>query len=342
MKKIEGIKSVDFNITALGHGVVNWNGPTELKGEHPLKPYTNHTMPKLRGYTNFTDKIVKGTTAKGNKFEVNEFKAATDKIDFTENPLYISQNCIRHHLFKNQSFDWHYLNKDNLLKAITSFKGLMNGYVSASAGTSFKRTSALLIEDFIDELGKGNFEQFSANTMEKITKDDGSIDYKRNENSIFSKTTFGDTKYTSYGSISIEQLQFISLDNKFDRAAMIIKEGQGEEVAQQVQEFIKSLNPELEPKATFHPNYVRGGTIFEEGEQGILLDEVAIGILINETLEMLKNLSIRQAKGYMYVDELEVDYNDSTKMMRFKNTKADSVNPSKNEGFATYFYAKDK
>jgi hypothetical protein len=28
------------------------------------------------------------------------------------------------------------------------------------------------------------------------------------------------------------------LDNKFDRAAMIIKEGQGEKVAEQVQKFI--------------------------------------------------------------------------------------------------------
>jgi hypothetical protein len=45
------------------------------------------------------------------------------------------------------------------------------------------------------------------------------------------------------------------LDNKFDRAAMIIKEGQGEKVAEQVQKFIKSLNPELDPKAIFHSNY---------------------------------------------------------------------------------------
>ena len=31
MKKIEGIKSVDFKITAIGEGVVNWNGSTELE-----------------------------------------------------------------------------------------------------------------------------------------------------------------------------------------------------------------------------------------------------------------------------------------------------------------------
>ncbi len=180
-----------------------------------------------------------------------------------------------------------------------------------------------------DELKNGNFEQFGQAG-------------ERDSSSFFSKTTFGDTKYTSHGSISIEQLQFIALDNKFDRAAMIIKEGQGEEVAQQIQDFIKSLNPSLEPKATFHENYVRGGTIFEEGENGVLLDEVAIGILIDETLDMMKNLTIRQAKGYMYVSELEIDYNNSNQMMRFKNTDADSTNPNKEEEFATYFYAKDK
>jgi hypothetical protein len=330
MKKITGVKSVDFKITAIGYGVVNWNGSPALKGKSGMDE-TNHGMPKLRGYTNLTG--VK--SEKGHSFK----KEATD-IDFEENPLYISQNCIRHHLFKNQSFDWHYLNNDRLIKALTSFKGLLNGYVVPKS--QCKRTSSLLIEDFVDKLGNGNFEQFSALSMKEVKDDNGNISYKRDEKSIFSKTTFGNTEYTSYGSISVEQLQFIALDNKFDRAAMVIKEGQGEEIAQKVQDFIKSLKPDLEPKAVFHPNYVRGGTIFEEGEQGILLDEVAIGILIDETLEMLKNLSIRQAKGYMYVDTLEVDYNNSTKMMRFKNTKSDSVNPNKDEDFATYFYAKDK
>ncbi len=317
MKKIEGIKSVDFKITALGHGVVNWNGSTNLSNEG--KTVDNHTLPKLRGYTNLTGRIKEET---GYKYK----KEATD-INFKETPLYISQNCIRHHLFRDQAFDLHFAKEKDLTPVIASITGLMRGFVVPSS--QCKRTSPMLIEDFVDELGNGNFDQFGQAG-------------ERDSSSFFSKTTFGDTKYTSYGSISIEQLQFISLDNKFDRAAMIIKEGQGEEVAEQVQEFIKSLNPELEPQAIFHPNYVRGGTIFEEGEQGILLDEVAISILIDEILEMLKNLSIRQAKGYMYVDELEVDYNDSNKMMRFKNTKVDSINPNKDEDFAVYFYAKDK
>jgi len=175
-------------------------------------------------------------------------------------------------------------------------------------------------------LGNGNFEQFGQAG-------------ERDSSSFFSKTTFGDTEYISYGSISIEQLQFISLDKKFDREAMEIKEGQGEEVAQGVQEFIQSLNPDLSPEAIFHANYVRAGTIFEEGEVGILLNNDAIQILIDYTLELISNLSIRQAKSYMYVDEVTVDYNDSHKMMRIKHNPSDISEESESD-YATYFYSK--
>jgi uncharacterized protein YqkB len=318
MKKVTGIKSVDFKIKALGHGVVNWNGPTSLTGDGG-KTVDNHTLPKLRGYTNLSGKVKEET---GYKYR----KEATD-IDFKKNPLYISQNCIRHHLFRNQAFDVHYANKsktDELTSMLASMTGLVRGYVVPSSQN--KRTSPLLIEDFVDQLGNGNFEQFGQAG-------------ERDSSSFFSKTTFGDTEYFSYGSISIEQLQFISLDKKFDREAMGIKAGQGESVAQAVQDFIQSLNPSLKPIATFHENYVRSGTIFEEGEVGILLNQDAIQALVDYTIELISELSIRQAKSYMYVDEVLVDYNDGNKMMRIKRDEGSIVVAPESE-FATYFYQK--
>lgn len=318
MKKVTGIKSVDFKITALGHGVVNWNGPTSLMGDSG-KTVDNHTLPKLRGYTNLSGKVKEET---GYKYR----KEATD-IDFKKTPLYISQNCIRHHLFRNQAFDVHYANKsktENLTQMLASITGLIRGYVVPSSQN--KRTSPLLIEDFVDQLGNGNFEQFGQAG-------------ERDSSSFFSKTTFGDTEYISYGSISIEQLQFISLDKKFDREAMGIKAGQGEGVAQAVQDFIQSLDPDLNPKATFHENYVRSGTIFEEGEVGILLDQDAIQALVNCTIELIGELAIRQAKSYMYVDKVVIDYNNSNKMMRIKRDES-SISAEPEDEFATYFYQK--
>jgi hypothetical protein len=318
MKKVTGIKSVDFKITALGHGVVNWNGPTSLMGESGTT-VDNHTLPKLRGYTNLSGKIKEET---GYKYR----KEATD-IDFKKTPLYISQNCIRHHLFRSQAFDVHYANKtktDDLTRMLASVTGLIRGYVVPSSQN--KRTSPLLIEDFVDQLGNGNFEQFGQAG-------------ERDSSSFFSKTTFGDTQYIAYGSISIEQLQFISLDKKFDREAMGIKAGQGEGIAKAVQDFIQSLNSGLKPEAVFHENYVRSGTIFEEGEVGVLLNQDAMQALIDYTIELIKDLSIRQAKSYMYVDDVLVDYNDSNKMMRIKRDES-SIAVELESEFASYFYQK--
>jgi uncharacterized protein YqkB len=314
MEKVTGVKSVDFKVTAKGHGVVNWNGPTSLSSEG--KTIDNHTLPKLRGYSNLTGKVKEET---GYQYK----KEATD-IDFNKNPLYISQNCIRHHLFREQAFDIHYAKKANLAKVLASITGLIRGYVVPASQN--KRASPLLMEDFVDHLGNGNFEQFGQAG-------------ERDSSSFFSKTTFGDTEYTSYGSISIEQLQFISLDKKFDREAMEIKDGQGDEVAASVTQFIKLLNPELKPEAQFHSNYVRKGTIFEEGEVGILLNNDAIQALVEHTLELISSLSIRQAKSYMYVDEVTVDYNDSHKMMRIKNDEG-SISEEPSGEYGTYFYTK--
>lgn len=318
MKKVTGIKSVDFKVKALGHGVVNWNGPTSLTGDAG-QTVDNHTLPKLRGYTNLSGKIKEET---GYKYR----KEATD-INFKENPLYISQNCIRHHMFRNQAFDVHYANKsklDNLTNLLASATGLVRGYVVPSSQN--KRTSPLLLEDFVDQLGNGNFEQFGQAG-------------ERDSSSFYSKTTFGDTEYESFGSISIEQLQFISLDKKFDRQAMEIKAGEGESVAQAVQDYIQSLNPELNSMATFHENYVRNGTIFEEGEVGILLNQDAIQAIVDYTIELISDLSIRQAKSYMYVDSILVDYNDSHKMMRIKRDQG-SISETPEHEFAVYFNQK--
>lgn len=326
MSKVTGIKSVDFKITAYGYGVVNWNGPTTLTGDDGTT-VDNHSLPKLRGYSNLTGKVKEET---GYKYK----KEASD-IDFLKTPLYISQNCIRHHLFRDQAYDLHYAKDKNLIDVLTSITGLIRGYVVPSS--QCKRTSPLLITDFIDQLGNGNFEQMGRSGSKEKGKDDKGKDVA--SNSFYSKTTFGDTEYVAYGSISIEQLEFISLDKKFDRASMIIKEGEGEKIAETVQEFIQQLDLSRQPKAVFHPNYVRKGTIFEEGEVGILLDNTAIDILVNETLNLLRELSIKQAKGYMYVESVEVDYNDSNKMMRIKRSP-EQANLEPQMDYAVYFEAK--
>jgi hypothetical protein len=163
---------------------------------------------------------------------------------------------------------------------------------------------------------------------------------KDKSNSLFSKTTFGDTEYIAYGSISIELLQFIPLCADFGRQAMIIdNHKEGIEVAEKLKSYLISIGGSKTIDVTYHKNYTRGGSIFNEGEQGILLNNEAIDFLVNKTIEMLSNLSIRQAKGYMYVDSLEVDYNDSNKMMRIKRDKSE-ISEIPESNYATYYEGK--
>lgn len=328
MTKVTGVKSVDFKITAYGYGVVNWNGNVAVRHEGTIKDVNNHSIPKLRGYTNLTgDKSEKG----------HLFKKDPRDINVRENKLYISQNCIRHHLFIDQTFDVSNSKNKPMIDLLASITGLLRGYVIPQ-GDQFKRTSPLLITDFVDQLCNGNYEQMGkAGSKKKEINKNG----EESNNSIFSKITFGDTAYTAYGSISIEQLQFISLDKKFDRASMSVddKNNTGDKIAQRIQCVISELEPSRNPKVVFHPNYVRRGTIYQEGEVGILLDNTAIDILVCEALRMLKDLYIKQAKGYMYVEAIDVDYNDSNKMMRIKRSP-DQANSECQSDYAVYFQAK--
>lgn len=325
MQKVTGIKSVDFKVTALGHGAVNWNGSANLTIEvdGKYKPVTNHSLPKLRGYSN-----IKGYWEDGNP----KYKSPQD-IDLKKTPLYVSQNCIRYHLFKGEFVDLQSPGlAKNMDKLICSLVGLVRGYVIPN--TEEKRTSALLLTDFQEQLGNGNFEQMTR-AGNKSGEDKSST--------IFSKTTFGDTSYIGYGSISIEQLQFISLDERFGRKALVGFDNNkdGEQLAKKITDYINLLKPSTEAKAEYHQNYVRRGSIYKIGEAGILLNDAAIDILVQEALDLIKQLSIKQAKGYMFVDEVLVDYNDGSTgrdMMRIKHTPS-NISEIKKDGknYAVYF-----
>lgn len=331
MEKVTGIKSVDFKIKALGHGVVNWNGSPNLTiiDEGKFKNIINHNMPKLRGYSNVKEFDESGAA---------KFYHHPESIDFSKVQLYISQNCIRHHLFRGQPYK---LNspelETNTIALLCSITGLIRGYVIPK--NENKRTSPLLLTDFVDQLKNGNFEQMGrSGSKEKEETKSG----KDKSNSLFSKTTFGDTEYEAYGSISVELLQFIPLAADFGRQAMIINnDKEGEEVAQKLEDYIRSLSDNSEVIVTYHKKYVRRGSIFNDGEQGLLINDKGVDVLINQTIELLRNLSIRQAKGYMYVDSVEVDYNDGVgkEMMRI-NRDEGAVQPKRNGKYAVYYEGK--
>jgi hypothetical protein len=329
MEKVTGIKSVDFKIKALGHGVVNWNGSPNLtiKVEDKFKNINNHSMPKLRGYSNVKEFAENGDA---------KFYHHPESVDLSKVKLYISQNCIRHHLFRSEPYNLSSPDLiTNTIKLLCSLTGLVRGYVIPK--NENKRTSPLLLTDFVDQLGQGNYEQMGRSGSKAKEENKSGKDAS---NSLFSKTTFGDTEYIAYGSISMELLQFIPVCADFGRQALIVNsEKEGRDVAQKLETYIQSLDPSKSAvTVTYHNNYVRRGSIFNEGEQGLLMSDEAMDILVNQTLQLIRDLGIRQAKGYMYVDSVEVDYNDGvgSQMLRIQKNPSE-VQSVKNNGYAVYY-----
>ena len=301
MSKIKGMKTVDLKIEAVGHGCVNWNGKTTVQGDDGME-IKNHMIPKLRGFSNKTGRVKEDS--------LYEYKIKANDIDLEKTPMYISQNSIRHHLFREE-FPYH-LGKTDDEFAKTFLKnpaGLLKGY-AITASTPIMKKSPLLIEDFVDELAKANLEVMTTSGSRET--DTGGL---------FSKTTVGDTKYTGYGSINVEDLQFIALDGIFGRNAVGVSftEDDAHELVKDMIEMLNEIkeNPKQNPEVSYNSCWVRKGSCVPVGEAGVLLNSDAVLILVDYMIEKIENLYIQQAKGWMRVESVLVDYNDG-KPMRIK------------------------
>lgn len=309
MKKIKGIKSVDIKIEAEGFGVVNFNGSASIFSRQAGKYVSNHMLPKMRGV---------------DMMRVKNFEDIDEKAK-----LYISQNCIKNALFGGFTYNLKNVSLSNVDEVLSSIVGLVRGFVIAEGSTSLKRKSPLLIEDFVASKETTlNYEQFSQAGA-------------RNETSIFSKHTTGEVKYDAYASINIEDLQFLPLEDTFNRSCYreIISEEQGQELANKITEFLKSLDfdEKYSPEAVFSNNYVRINAISKEGEAGILLNEDAITLLVEEIVSLIKDLYISRSRAYVKVKNIFVDYN-SEKTMRIKDG-IEYIDEEKDEDYAIYYEA---
>ena len=121
------------------------------------------------------------------------------------------------------------------------------------------------------------------------------------------------------------------------------KEMEAKEIAEKISKYLQELGNDKDAKAIYHKNYVRKGSIFTNeahGEAGILLNDNAINVLVNQMKYLLDNLGFRQAKGWMMVNKLDVDYNDSTlakNMFRIKRDGSDTQDNKGNAKYAVYF-----
>lgn len=318
--KVTGIHSIDMRIEAVGHGCVNWNGPTELMGNDG-GTVKNHSLPKLRGFSNKTGKI-----KEENGYE---YRVGVGDINLKNTPMYVSENCFKHHIFrKEMPYHLGKLEERHVSNFLLSPAGFLRGYAITSK-VPIMRTSPMLVEDLVETNGVINFENFTVASSKEGSETGG----------LYTKSTVGDTKYFGYLSINIEELQFVSCDGIFGRSAVGLAFTQDEliDLTCRMTQKLNDLktNETLEPNIEFSTCWVKKGSLLEVGEAGFLLNEDAQQIYIDWALERLSSLFIKQGGGWLRVQNVVTDYN-SGKHFRIKDD-LNSRQQQKIEPFAVYY-----
>jgi len=211
--------------------------------------------------------------------------------------LKISKDCLRNGIFfKDQPFhNTAIVYSDAVFcKHIASKAGILRGYMYTDV--SLKKKSPVYISDA----------KQTSNNVSSI--DIGSLnspkDQKVDTNSDsgitmhFKETISGLTTYEFYGAIDVTELQFISLSQIYDRMAV-----DPNHLDLYIKELETTLGSEVSPKAF----YIKKGVTNGLPEEGILLTQKQVMVLIEGFFERLLNLEItRGANGRAWLTSLDI------------------------------------
>jgi hypothetical protein len=291
MRNKKNIRSVDFKLKMVGEGCVNFNGQLRYYSAGAGKQVDNVKTPKMLNWSN-------RQTEGENKGQFIDPETITSN---NEAKMYISTNCLRHWIFRDE-FPNHIpgMEAKDALDLLVDPGGLMRGFAITDS-TPLMRKSPFFIGKAVDS--KREF-------VCELKTTSG----EKGETSLRNEINTGETEYSSHGSISVEDLQFIPCDNVFGRASAMATEEEFKQLAENITKMLKDLSEDLElPSCSPLAEYdfwKRKGRIVKDGEWGILLNQDGIHLLVLWILERLSELVIRQGNGgYAKVCSQEVDYN---------------------------------
>ena len=229
--------------------------------------------------------------------------------------LIVSAECVRSQLFKDVSFGLRQVTAENVADVLASLHGLVRGYLITAGGRNFARKSCLYVTDF--ECAKPDL-AFNQGTNSKAR---GTA---QEDTSIYSYFKTGkDLQYTGKATLSIEDLQFIPMENSLGRSAFDhqVTVETGTAVAAKITQFLSDIAASgLTPQARFVKKAVRIGAVSKVGDAGIVLNDDAIRVVVGQISELIQGLCIRQGKGYLQVTDVTVDFNSGNRVFRSEAT----------------------
>lgn len=281
------MKSILFKINLKGRGIVNFDDSNQKyklsKSEKTKHLYHRHENVKY---------------SKKHFYE--------DEDGIMDYKIKISSSCIRKGLFNDIMVgqNTNFINNENLLLSqIASPYFILNGYLFTSKGrSSIKRKSSITICDAIQT--NNSISMLECKTRSGYKETDGS------DTTLFSEETIGDITYTTDGFIDLSELQFISLDDYYDRISF------NPDLFDIYKKFIKTNIPSFDSKVGY---YKIKNSVNSFPELGLKFSKDDVDYLVKYFLERIPKLLIRRNHSYVKFDSLEIKIVENAITDTFEN-----------------------
>lgn len=280
--KNQKVKNILFKMKIKGNGIVNYDSNdqkfTLTKTNLHLKQFND------RGYENL--KLKNYTYAKKRLYGTPEY---------TNYKIVISSDCLRHDIFRADApfHSPNVMNQESLLMAfIASPASLLRGYLFAGREVTYKRKSPFIItaaEQTNDAVSY--IETFASSAPKNADKDKEIAD-----NSFYKKEVIGGIEYEATGFIDLENLQFVSCDQVFDRYSF------NPDLFNVYKQFMQSRMPSFDAELGY---FQKAGSIVEIPEYGFKLSNDNINELIRSLFERMISMSIKRKDAYAQTSELQ-------------------------------------
>lgn len=268
MKKV---KSILFRATLEGKGVVNFDSNDQKYMWNQLKNKERSTHDNV-------------SFAKKNWYLKN------GELTYK---LKISSDCLRHEIFKEE-FQFQSANVCNspelLLAAIANPSAILRGYMFAEKASVLKKRSCFTISD----AEQTNDSVSALETFSRSGKKN--TDENQADNTFFKKETIGEVQYACEGFVDLRELQFISLDEIFDRLAF------NSDYYPTYKTLLQTKIPEFNAEPKY---YQLKNSEVKIPEYGILFSKENIVFLTKELFKRIFNINIIKSKSYAKITKLE-------------------------------------
>jgi hypothetical protein len=211
-----------------------------------------------------------------------------------EYKLAISSNCLTHGIFKDDVK----FQSPNLISVpallysfLASPTALLRGYMFADkTSDSLKRSSSVVLTDAIQTNN-------AASTVEIFTRSGlKTSDENKKDTSLFKKEVVGKITYEALGHIDLEQMQFLSCDQIFDRYAI------NPDYYDSYKRFLSARIPNFNSELAY---YQRETDQIRIPEYGIKFSDENILFLVRRYLKQLMLLEINRKSAYAKATDVE-------------------------------------